>query len=113
MLVVVPVLGYVYFQDQSHEVPLGYANAIKASLFVGMIVGQLLFGVLGDMFGRLRVYGYQMLITAFGTIMIILLPPYLPRIAAVGWICVFRFISGLGIGGGMPFLHSFYELSYR
>jgi PHS family inorganic phosphate transporter-like MFS transporter len=98
---VMPMLGFTYFQGEDNQVPISSADAMKASLIIGMIFGQLLFGFLGDMFGRLRVYGFQVLITISGTVMVILVPPRFSEHRLVAWICAFRFITGVGIGGGM------------
>lgn len=74
---------------------------MKAALSLGMVVGQLVFGVLGDAWGRKAIYGKELLITLFGTLMIVLLPwKGLSHEAIVAWISVFRVISGVGIGAG-------------
>jgi PHS family inorganic phosphate transporter-like MFS transporter len=71
---VVPMLGYIYFQDEKSNVPTVPSDAIKGSLSLGMIVGQLLFGVFGDALGRHTVYGKELVVTIFGTLMVILYP---------------------------------------
>jgi hypothetical protein len=40
-LVVVPMLGYLYFEDEQNKIPTLQADTIKASLSIGMILGQL------------------------------------------------------------------------
>jgi PHS family inorganic phosphate transporter-like MFS transporter len=54
---IVPMLGYIYFQEEKNKVPTFSSDVIKGSLPLGMIVGQLLFGVIGDALGRHIVYG--------------------------------------------------------
>jgi hypothetical protein len=39
--IVVPMLGYLYFNDNKHKVPTLSGDTIKASLSIGMICGQL------------------------------------------------------------------------
>jgi MFS transporter, PHS family, inorganic phosphate transporter len=39
--IVVPMLGYLYFDDNKHKVPTLSGDTIKASLSIGMICGQL------------------------------------------------------------------------
>lgn len=64
---VVPILGFIYFQDPNNilksKIPTVHSDEIKGSLSIGMILGQLLFGVFGDAIGRHRVYGKELLIT--------------------------------------------------
>jgi hypothetical protein len=40
-LAVVPMLGYLYFEDEQNKIPTLQADTIKASLSIGMILGQL------------------------------------------------------------------------
>lgn len=66
-----------------------------------MIIGQILFGILGDTLGRHRVYGKELLLTMTGTLMCILLPwRGLSHDSIVAWMAVWRVITGFGIGGG-------------
>lgn len=68
-----------------------------------MIVGQVSCGILGDAIGRHRIYGKELMITMFGVMMCILLPwKGLSHGSIVAWMFVWRFVTGLGIGGGEP-----------
>ena len=98
---VVPMLGYLYWQDQGGEIPTVQSDIMKGTLNVGMAVGQLMFGVLGDALGRHKVYGKELLITLFGTLMVILLPwNNSDKQSIVAWIACFRVVTGIGIGAG-------------
>jgi PHS family inorganic phosphate transporter-like MFS transporter len=100
---IVPMLGYIYFQDEKNKVPTVSSDVIKSSLPLGMIVGQLLFGVFGDALGRHIVYGKELIITIFGTLMVVLLPWHgLSHNGVVAWVSVFRVVAGLGTGGDYP-----------
>ncbi|BCS21739.1 inorganic phosphate transporter Pho84 [Aspergillus puulaauensis] len=100
---VVPMLGYLYWQDQGGEVPSVQSDIMKGTLNVGMAVGQLLFGVLGDALGRHKVYGKELLITLFGTLMVILLPwNNFDQQSIVAWVACFRVVTGIGIGADYP-----------
>jgi PHS family inorganic phosphate transporter-like MFS transporter len=100
---VVPILGYLYFQDEKSRVPTVSADVMKGSLLLGMIVGQLLFGVFGDALGRHRVYGKELILTICGTIMVVLLPWHgLSHEGIVTWVSVFRVVTGFGTGGDYP-----------
>ncbi|KAL7787070.1 inorganic phosphate transporter [Trichoderma ceciliae] len=100
---VVPMIGYLYFAD-SHNTPSAIqSDEIKGSFQVGMVIGQLFFGSLGDALGRHRVYGKECLFVIFGTLMVILLPwKGLSHTGVVAWLSVFRTITGMGTGGDYP-----------
>jgi MFS family permease len=66
-----------------------------------MIVGQLVFGVLGDALGRRRIYGKELIITMLGTLMVTVLPTNLSHGGVVAWITMWRIVTGVGIGAGM------------
>lgn len=65
-----------------------------------MIVGQLGFGLFGDALGRHKVYGKELMLTIFGTLMLIVAPTGLSHSGVVAWLAVFRIVTGFGIGGG-------------
>lgn len=96
------MIGYIYFKDHKGAVPAFQGDQIKGSLSVGMIVGQLVFGVFGDVLGRQRVYGKECLFTILGTLMVVLLPwKGLSEANVVSWFFAFRVMTGMGTGGGM------------
>lgn len=100
----VPVLGYLYFQKDgdSSKVPPVNSDIMKGGLSLGMIVGQLLFGLLGDACGRHAVYGKELMVTLLGTLLVILLPwNGLSNQDITAWVSVFRVLTGVGIGAGM------------
>ncbi len=99
------MIGLIYFQDEKGAVSTNQGDEIKGSLSLGMIAGQLGFGLLGDTLGRHRVYGKELIITIFGTLMVVLLPwKGLSHTGIVAWLSVWRVFTGLGIGGGEQIL---------
>ncbi|KAJ5980334.1 hypothetical protein N7481_007632, partial [Penicillium waksmanii] len=98
---VVPILGYLYYQDG--KVPTVDSDVMKGGLSLGMVVGQLLFGVLSDVWGRHTIYGKELLLTIFGTLLVILLPwkGMDPR-SITAWVAIFRVLTGVGIGADYP-----------
>ncbi len=68
---------------------------IEAAAIFGAAVGPFIFGRLGDIFGRKKIYGIEMLILVFGAVA-----------SGLAWsfasLVIFRFILGLGIGGDYP-----------
>lgn len=98
---VVPMIGYLYFQDKKNTPSPVQSDEIKGSFSIGMIAGQLLFGTLGDALGRHRVYGKECLFAIFGTLLVILLPwKGISQTGVVAWLSVFRCMTGMGTGGG-------------
>ena len=95
---IVPIIGYLYYEDG--EVPTVPSDVIKGGLSLGMIVGQLGFGLFGDALGRHKIYGKELILTILGTLLLIVAPPRLDHGGIVAWLTVFRIITGLGIGGG-------------
>ncbi len=105
---VVPMIGYLYFKDTKNTPSPVQSDEIKGSFSVGMIVGQLAFGTLGDAIGRHRVYGKECLFAIFGTLLVILLPwKGLSHQGVVAWLAVFRAMTGIWTGGGKL------DISYR
>ncbi|KAJ5811864.1 hypothetical protein N7474_008165 [Penicillium riverlandense] len=100
---VVPILGYLYFEDTQGQVPAVQSDVIKGSLSLGMVVGQLLFGFLSDLFGRHTIYGKELILTMFGTLLVVLLPwKNMSASAVTTWVAVFRMVTGIGIGADYP-----------
>ncbi|ORX80150.1 phosphate transporter [Anaeromyces robustus] len=101
---VMPMIGYVYFSDGDHKnhVPNLTDGLTKGAASWGTLVGQLLFGVLGDKMGRKKNYAIVMIILIVSTIGCSLAGP-----SKVGWgictmIAIWRFFLGVGIGGDYP-----------
>ncbi len=66
------------------------STALLASAF-----GAVLFGRIADMFGRKRIYGYEVLVLAAGAVASAFAPD-------IWWLIAFRIILGFGIGGDYP-----------
>ncbi|MDG6995451.1 MAG: MFS transporter [Nitrososphaerota archaeon] len=71
------------------------AAFVGSSAIFAAVIGQLIFGYLGDKIGRKTVYGIEASILAVGAILSALS-------ANVYWLILFRFIEGIGIGGDYP-----------
>ncbi|KAJ5090836.1 hypothetical protein N7532_009520 [Penicillium argentinense] len=85
---VVPILGYLYYQDG--KVPIVDSDMIKGGLNLGMVIGQVLLGVLSDVLGRHTIYGKELLLIIFGTLLVILLPwKFMAPRSITAWIAVF------------------------
>jgi len=116
---ITPMLGYVYWYDETTS---EHVNAVNLATLAGCIFGMLLFGWLGDNYGRRKVYGHELLLLIVGTIGVIMSSPgyTLPlrsstdeesidwssygSMDVISWLTFWRFVSGVGIG--TPASHS-------
>lgn len=94
------MLGILYYADEKNAFPTVPGDVIKGTLSIGMIMGQLTFGIMGDAIGRRVIYGKELMITMFGTLMVIVMPTYLPHTGITAWLAMFRLLTGIGIGAG-------------
>ncbi|XP_076323195.1 synaptic vesicle glycoprotein 2C-like [Tachypleus tridentatus] len=69
--------------------------------FVGMIIGGVLWGHLADKIGRRRILISALTTNAFFAIVTAFMPNY-------GFFVVFRLCSGIGIGGSLPIVFTYY-----
>lgn len=100
---VVVILNYVVNGKLSATIlnaPLE-GGLLKASANIGCVIGQIGFGLLGDVFGRKAVYGKEMLVTSIATVLVIAVPLRLGA-GVFTYITIMRIIMGIGIGGDYP-----------
>jgi MFS family permease len=72
-----------------------YVGLLTSSSLFGAFLGPLIFGPLADKFGRRSVYGFEVLILAFGALASAIAPSFI-------FLVVARAIMGVGIGGDYP-----------
>ncbi|KAJ7686582.1 major facilitator superfamily domain-containing protein [Mycena rosella] len=100
---VVVILNYVVNGKLSGTIanaPL-QGGVLKAAANIGCVVGQIGFGLAGDVFGRKAIYGIEMMVTTVATIIIIAGPLSLGP-GLFTYITIFRTLMGIGIGGDYP-----------
>jgi MFS family permease len=73
----------------------GQISFLNSATLAASAVGALVFGRVADILGRKKIYGYEVLILAFGAIASALSPNYT-------FLVVSRIILGIGIGGDYP-----------
>lgn len=74
------------------HIDLAIGGLISSITNIGMLIGGILFGVLADKYGRVKVFTYTVLLFAVGTA--------LTGLATnIEQVYLFRFIAGLGAGG--------------
>ena len=115
---ILPMLGFVYWHDamkSSHEMSFNYATT------AGCMVGMISFGLFADIFGRRKMYGWEVVVLMAGTMGVVMSSTgYIPLDQSDGansgsidyaffgsmdiqsWLLFWRFVSGIGIGGEYP-----------
>ncbi|GAB6991838.1 MFS transporter [Paenibacillus pini] len=74
------------------KIDLATGGLISSITNVGMLLGGIIFGILADKFGRVKVFTYTIILFAIGTALTGLA-------TSIGQIYLFRFIAGIGAGG--------------
>lgn len=74
------------------NIDLATGGLISSITNVGMLLGGIIFGVLADMYGRVRVFTYTVILFALGTALTGLA-------TSIEQVYLFRFIAGIGAGG--------------
>ncbi|XP_064959488.1 probable inorganic phosphate transporter 1-10 [Musa acuminata AAA Group] len=102
---VMKLIGRIYYGDAQADkpgvTPPAVASAMVAVALAGTVIGQLVFGFLGDRIGRRRMYGLSLLLmvaSSFASGFSICRT----RGCVLTSLCLFRFLLGIGIGGDYP-----------
>ena len=98
---VLPMLGYVYYKNSHNTVPSDIQGVLKGITNVGNLFGQIIFGILGDSKGRKSIYGIELLIIIIATIGSAMAGSAATGVGALGFLGFWRFLLGIGIGGGL------------
>ncbi|KAI7747859.1 hypothetical protein M8C21_027431 [Ambrosia artemisiifolia] len=106
---VMRMIGRIYYpkihrdvdQKKWFEVPTVIASTMIGVALMGAVIGQLVFGRLGDRVGRRRVYGVSLVMMVVGSIGCGLSLSSLTPMVFVS-LSFFRFVLGIGIGGDYP-----------
>ncbi|PAN10625.1 hypothetical protein PAHAL_2G106300 [Panicum hallii] len=102
---VTKLLGRIYYhapgRGEPGRLPPRLEAAFGGATFCGAVVGQLLFGWLGDQAGRKRFYGKTVLLMAAGSFLSGLSFGDTPG-GVMATLCFFRFWLGVGVGGDYP-----------
>ncbi|EZF36223.1 repressible high-affinity phosphate permease [Trichophyton mentagrophytes] len=97
---IIPMLAHVYWQG---TMPTHIETGMRAATLLGTIIGQFVFGILADLYGRRKMYGFELLVVTLSTIGVTMAADGASgSMSIVAWLIVWRFIMGIGIGGDYP-----------
>ncbi|KAJ7764229.1 major facilitator superfamily domain-containing protein, partial [Mycena metata] len=98
---VATMLQYRLYDGES--LPAGLEGLLKAGANIGDVIGQFGFGYLADALGRKAIYGKELMLVIFATIMCLTTPTRtLSPDSCLIYLSVFRIILGIGVGGDYP-----------
>ena len=87
-----PALAQVLHEDETAEIVAAYAGYATSLMLIGWATGGILFGIMGDKFGRAKTMIFTILIYAVFT--------GLTGLSTSWWdFFLYRFLTGLGVGG--------------
>ena len=95
---VIPILGALFAGGTLNPATAGLLGAIA---LLGAAFGQVIFGVLGDRFGRKRMYAVTLSVMAVSAVGSALSGPF-AGLSAIEVLLVWRFLLGVGVGGDYP-----------
>ncbi|CAK5268011.1 unnamed protein product [Mycena citricolor] len=104
LFVINPVATMLQFRlYNGHALPAGLQGLLKASANIGSVIGQFGFGYMADALGRKAIYGKELMLIIFATIMCLTTPTgRISADASLIYLTVFRIILGIGVGGDYP-----------
>ncbi|KAI9398791.1 hypothetical protein POPTR_002G005500v4 [Populus trichocarpa] len=102
---IMKLLGRVYYEDKpgqdKYQIPRIVLATMLGTALLGTVIGQLVFGRLGDRMGRRHVYGISLILMVFSSIGCGFSFCRTKTCVLVS-LGIFRFFLGLGIGGDYP-----------
>ncbi|KAF9071836.1 phosphate transporter [Rhodocollybia butyracea] len=104
LFVINPVLTALQYRLYGGgSLPVGLHGFVNAAANIGSVIGQFTFGYLADSLGRSAIYGKELMLIIFATIMCLTTPTgSLSPSNSLIYLGVFRIILGIGVGGDYP-----------
>ncbi|RAK97856.1 inorganic phosphate transporter [Aspergillus ibericus CBS 121593] len=104
---VTPMLSVVYWNDKVNSTASSLVHNYEVALGIvtlgGALVGQLIFGIAADIWGRRKMYGLELIILIFSTLgMAMASSGKNDSMSMIGVLLFWRFFMGLGVGADYP-----------
>ena len=74
----------------------------QGSAVIGTFLGQIIFGIAGDVLGRKFMYGVALLIMTVGAVASAMAANTVRGMGVIGMLGIWRFVLGIGVGGDYP-----------
>ncbi|KAI8813801.1 phosphate transporter [Cladochytrium replicatum] len=99
----VPMIAVVYFNSPTYKLPMFVQDGmVKAASSIGNLIGQFSFGIMGDILGRKKMYGIELVILIVGAIGSALSASPKAGVDIIAILGFWRLILGIGVGGDYP-----------
>jgi PHS family inorganic phosphate transporter-like MFS transporter len=97
-----PMIGIVYYNDRNN-LPKSYGVAMSIATLGGALVGQVVFGIAADIWGRRKMYGLELVVLIFTTLGVAFASQGAEKsMDIMGLLIFWRFFMGFGLGGDYP-----------
>lgn len=94
------MLAFVYWDSDPTS---SRETAINSATLAGSIIGQIVFGVLADRFGRRKMYGIELMIMVIAVLGLAMSSTGIDgSMRIMSWLVFWRFVAGVGIGAEHP-----------
>ena len=92
-----PAIAYVFWNGDVNSD--NWQSTINELMLTGFLVGQISFGHLADRSGRLKLYGYSLIATVFGTVFLMEASTGVKgSLSIMAMLGCWRFLTGFGTG---------------
>lgn len=97
-----PMIGIVYYNNRDN-LPRSYGVAMSIATLSGALVGQVVFGIAADIWGRRKMYGLELVVLIFTTLGVAFASQGAHgSMDIMGLLIFWRFFMGFGLGGDYP-----------
>ena len=92
---ILPVLVWLYNDiDEGFKIP-----ALNIAVLSGFMIGQVVFGILADKWGRQKIHGWELMITVVSVLGVLTAATgYQGSMSIFGWLFFWRIILVIGVG---------------
>ncbi|KAL1690128.1 major facilitator superfamily domain-containing protein [Schizophyllum commune] len=104
LFIINPVATMLQFRlYEGGQLPADLEGFVKAGANIGSVIGQFAFGYMADALGRKAIYGKELMLIIFATIMSITTPTgALSPESSLIYLAIWRIVLGVGVGGDYP-----------